>query len=129
MPNKNYQRGFSAEKRCQEELSKEGYWTQRAYGSKGAWDVIAVNEILTRLIEVKRSKRNILKLSSIAHQYREVIEKFNAIPNGAIKELWVWIDKQGVVGDARYQPARWERFQIVNQCLVREVCANAEKGR
>jgi hypothetical protein len=114
MPNKNYQRGFSAEKRCQEELEAVGYWTQRAYGSKGSWDVIAVCLECTCLIEVKRQKRKIVKQSSIEHQFSEVIRKFREIPDAPRlnKELWIWFDKQSVAGEDDYRPAHWQRYLV-----------------
>jgi Holliday junction resolvase len=120
MPNKNYQRGFSAEKRCQDDLTKEGYWNQRAYGSKGAWDVIAIGKGIVRLIEVKRSKSKIVKIDSIHHKYHEAIEKFIQMPpNCASLELWIWFDKQEIVGHKNHHTAHWEKFRITPQTFSR----------
>jgi hypothetical protein len=118
VPNKNYQRGFSAEKRCQEDLEAQGYWSQRSYGSKGAFDVIAVGLGRVRLIEVKRSAKPIRKITSIANKYAKSIAAVNTIPDGpASKELWVWIDKEGLSGEKNYRPAHWEKFYISKDSL------------
>jgi hypothetical protein len=122
MPNKNYQRGFSAEKRCQEDLEKMGYWSSRSYGSKGCFDVIAVAQNQpVRLIEVKRSKKYVLKQQSIENKYEMSLTNLNMIPDGGAikKELWVWFDKQGKVGDKKYQPAHWEKFAVTRVMIVR----------
>jgi hypothetical protein len=121
MPNKNYIRGFSAEKRCQEDLEKIGYWSSRSYGSKGCFDVIAVGHGECRLIEVKRSMKYVVKQQSIENKYAMSLSNLNLIPDvGAIrKELWVWFDKQGKVGDKKYQPAHWEKFAVTRVMVVR----------
>jgi hypothetical protein len=115
MPNKNYVRGFSAEKRCQKDLEEIGYWSSRAYGSKGCFDVIAVAQNRpVRLIEVKRSMKYIVKLDSVEHKYVMSLSNLNMIPDtpSVSKELWVWFDKIGLVGQKNYKPAHWEKFQV-----------------
>jgi len=42
MPNRNYEKGRRLEWDCMEYLEKRGYYTMRAYASRGDFDVIAV---------------------------------------------------------------------------------------
>lgn len=116
MVNKNYARGKAKDVQCAKDLRELGFWAQESYASKGAFDVIAVApEGLVRLIQVKRSKRNIVKIKSVAHQYREDIERLLEIPflpAHVHREIWLWIDKQGKAGERGYQPAGWRIFLI-----------------
>uniref|UniRef100_A0AAU7N472 Restriction endonuclease type IV Mrr domain-containing protein n=1 Tax=Nitrosopumivirus cobalaminus TaxID=3158414 RepID=A0AAU7N472_9VIRU len=68
MPNYNYIRGRNFEYRVQKELRNKGYYVQRAYGSKGMADLVAIpplNEPSLRplLIQCKYSKTKKLVLS------------------------------------------------------------------
>lgn len=116
IPNKNYKRGFGAEVRALNDLRKWGYWAQRAYGSKGAYDVVAVGHGEVHFIEVKRSLSKVVSPVSVAHKYSDSIEALCAIPDQpkTYKEIWLWTDKQGVAHGKGHQPAGWRMFTITN---------------
>ena len=116
MVNKNYARGKIKDVRCADDLRKDGYWSQEAHASKGIFDVVAVKDGVTRFIQVKRSKRNIVRIASIAHQYRDDIEALQKIPCAVTvsRELWLWIDKQKKVGEKGYQKEGWRKFVILS---------------
>lgn len=42
MPNRNYQKGYRFERRIMSYFWKRNYYVQRAYASKGVFDIIAV---------------------------------------------------------------------------------------
>jgi hypothetical protein len=91
---RNKERGYETESRCKQDLIAEGYWVERFYASKGTWDLLAVSDTQTRLVQVKRSKAFIAKRSSVEHAYAEDITRMRLCPENprTRRELWLWLD-------------------------------------
>lgn len=87
----NYERGRSAEYRAMRDLEKAGYTVVRSSGSHGPFDVVAVNRLEIRLIQVKRTEGGRLPDLKAA---REELARI-AVPENAVKEIWVWKGKKG----------------------------------
>ena len=51
-----YVRGRAFEYRVKRELAKNGYWTHRAYASRGTWDLLAMKPRIVLFIQVKSKK-------------------------------------------------------------------------
>jgi len=89
--------GHSRERQCVRELTEVGYVAIRSAGSKKVWDVIAIGPDDIKLIQCKKTNKNIQ--SSIAP--KAVIQEMrNApAPNSGIvtKELWTWVNRRGWV--------------------------------
>ena len=69
---------------------------------------------MVRFIEVKRSKKPVRKTESVENKYEMSLSALNEIPDqkGTVKELWLWVDKEGIAGEKKYQPAHWEKFVV-----------------
>lgn len=87
----NYQRGRDKEYEVIKILEKAGYTAFRTAGSHGVFDVIAINPLGTRFIQVKREKK--------PASYDNDIEAVQgvALPPHSTAELWVWRDGTGWV--------------------------------
>lgn len=109
---RNYTRGYEKEVRCVKELRESGYWAERNYASKGTFDVVASNHIHTLLIQVKRSKRWIADVQSIANAYRDDLELMMKVPRHMLchVQLWVWFDASYV--REHYRKAGWRYFEV-----------------
>ena len=57
-----YQRGRAFEHRVKRHLSNAGYWTYRAYASRGTWDLIAMKPRIVLFVQVKSNKKSMSKL-------------------------------------------------------------------
>lgn len=87
--NKNYRRGYIAERRCANYFASEGYITARTAGSHSPFDVIAINGERILLIQIKRTKTKYN-----ANKLIEELKKI-AVPPCVHKCLWVWKDGSG----------------------------------
>jgi len=81
--------GREIEYKIQKFLEDQGYDTLRSAGSKGAFDIIAWNENVTRRIQAKREKKRA--------SYNKDLEKIDKSksPPFTTKELWVWRTGKG----------------------------------
>ncbi|MCJ7804469.1 hypothetical protein MUP35_01915 [Patescibacteria group bacterium] len=80
----NYNSGRNYEYKAVEELQQEGYSAQRFAGSHSSFDVLAFNELVIRLIQVKSTEKDLDFKNEIAE-----MEKIK-VPPCCNKELWVW---------------------------------------
>lgn len=87
-------KGSRNEKRCENDLIKEGYAVEKVkrvkFGRRdffGLFDCIAINGERVRLIQVKSNRRADRKT-------RQAISAFRC-PSQCFKETWTWIDRQG----------------------------------
>lgn len=80
-----YQRGRTKEYECKNQLEREGWTCFRMAGSHSSCDIIAINNDVLRLIQVKYTSGQ-YKISD------DDITKFKAIkcPNCTIKEVWTY---------------------------------------
>jgi hypothetical protein len=62
-----------------------GYHVNRAAGSLGMFDVVAINAQGVRLIQVKSNR-------DASPQEREAIQLFEGLPANATKEVWIFRD-------------------------------------
>ena len=87
--------GHSRERQCVRELTERGYVAIRSAGSKKMWDVIAIGPDDIKLIQCKKTNKNIQ--SSIAP--KAVVEEMRHAPSpnsGVVhKELWTWVNRKG----------------------------------
>lgn len=104
---KNLRRGNDAELRCCETLTDHGFVVFRSARSRGPFDVIAVGQTGTYLIQIKRSKYAARRF------HRKTIRELTAIavPAIAYKQIWCWIDNRGwfitdIFGDGTVH-SRW----------------------
>ncbi len=79
-------KGTDAEDRCVDELRSEGYEAWRTHMSKGPVDVIAWNDGMIRLIQVKSYT------TKYSRGLRAVRLELGALPRPpcATVELWIW---------------------------------------
>ena len=90
-----YRRGYLTELKALENLKKDGWIVSRSAQSRGMFDLIALNELEVKCIQVKRIKK--LNGSESLHKtFKEIlgIEKLK-VPVSVSKELWVWVDFKG----------------------------------
>ena len=89
--------GHDRERQCVREVTEDGYVAIRSAGSKKVWDVIAIGPDDIKLIQVKKTNKNIQ--SSIAP--KAVIQEMRNAPapnsGVVIKELWTWVNRRGWV--------------------------------
>ena len=87
----NHRKGIAAEILCAKELRGRGYSVCRSAGSRGEFDVIAVNESEVLLVQVATTKHRARRFA------RKKLRKLQrvACPVGAKKELWVLVDGHG----------------------------------
>ena len=85
-----YRRGRAIEWKARKELESRGFTVIRSAGSKGVFDLVALDANSLILIQVKRANR-------LGKQYPAVIKQIQAVPcpPGTLKQLWVWIDRYG----------------------------------
>lgn len=105
MANNNYVKGRNAEYLCIKHLQKEGYfWTQRAYASKGVFDVYGMGVLGGILIQVKRTKRQKIVPSMYKKEMEEIQEWVDTIPElpDHIRIEW-WIQREGIRGWTKYR--------------------------
>lgn len=102
----NKSRGLESERNCMRELEAQGYMAVHARGSLGMFDVVAMNEKVLILIQVKRVKKRPYGFKSVVKE----IDEFHNHPENTRKELWVWVDKEG-----------WEKFNIYSGQMWRKV--------
>jgi len=77
---RHYRKGEYYERKARKELESEGYYVIRSGGSKGIWDLVAINKNEIRLIQVKSN-------SKPGPKERKNMEEFES-PSNAIKEFW-----------------------------------------
>lgn len=115
------ERGYVAEDRCLKDLRRMGFWAHRAYASKGShgFDVIAMNETWTLLVQVKRSKVPIRDVENYAH-FQKDIAALKEIPHNtrAVPMLWVWVDTQAKTAKRPWQPGHWRYFSVFKIGLI-----------
>ena len=87
--------GHSRERQCVRELTERGYVAIRSAGSKKMWDVVAIGPNDIKLIQCKKTNKNIQ--SAIAP--KAVVEemRYAPAPNSGVvtKELWTWVNRKG----------------------------------
>ncbi len=112
---RNKEQGYEVEDRARKELEAAGWWVERFYASKGTFDIIACRGPVTRLIQIKSSKRYIVAAESVRTAYLEDVLKMELVefhPEIRHVELWVWFGKQKTAKDKGYRPAGWRKFFI-----------------
>lgn len=87
-----YERGRRIEHKIISFLKKSGYSTFRSAGSKGAFDIIAVNERVVRFIQSKLT-------DDTSYNYTNEIKNMNTVatPDYASRELWIYVARLGFV--------------------------------
>ncbi len=73
---KNYRTGRRYEYKERDYWQDCGYYSERAYASKGVWDVLATNGEVTVFVQVKTFK-------SREPEYRDDIDRLRTIPKGS----------------------------------------------
>ena len=98
MPNAKYNRGAYYERKTMLSLEEVGMNAYRAAGSHGVFDVIAYDDHICRLVQVKSTQK------SVRHSlYRQDLLKIflSKTPENFTRELWIYglVDgkKKGVV--------------------------------
>ena len=90
MPNKNYQIGYRFERRVMSYFWKRGYYVQRAYASKGVFDIIAVppkgRVSKSFLIQAKGDRRKGYIDPSESARLKDAAKHYNAYCCIAFKE-------------------------------------------
>jgi hypothetical protein len=115
---KNYRRGYSAELACRSLLAKHGFVALRSPASKGMFDVIAIGDGGTYLIQVKRTKTEARKkFTSLVKQLSET--KFR--PPHHI-QVWVWIDRKGWYITHVIPGGEPESFWMLDEMDYQRVC-------
>ena len=102
--NKNYKRGYDAERRAVMDLRAKGYIACRSAGSHGIFDVWAFNHNKLILIQIKREKH-----PTAFEKYFLIAKEISKVraPRCSEKWLWVWHDKQG-----------WKKYRIKGKELI-----------
>ena len=85
----NYRRGYLIERKAKKILEDAGYFVVRTAGSHSLFDIIAIDKVQIRLIQLKRVKG---KYYSFKKEIEE-IKLFKNMPINASKELWIYLDK------------------------------------
>lgn len=82
--------GRRKEYQCKNQLLKEGYKIIRSSGSLGMWDIIAYNEKILKLIQVKFTKeKNENNLKNLfKKEWNEI--QLEKVPPFTQKELWIY---------------------------------------
>ena len=91
----NTRRGHDTERKCAQELKALGYDVIRSAASKSIWDIIAVGPHDIRLIQCKRTKKNIrsaIMPGSVMLEMHEAVAPRSKVVR---KELWTWVDRKG----------------------------------
>jgi Holliday junction resolvase-like predicted endonuclease len=85
-----YRSGAVAERIVRDVLTRQGYIVVRSAGSRGPFDLVAINANEVKLIQVKRTAMGRVD------GFSRVIAELKAIPvpANAYKELWVLLDSE-----------------------------------
>jgi len=91
MPNKAYKKGYRIETICRKELEELGFFTVRSGGSKTPVDIIAIDQNVVKLIQVKTKE-----FKQVTYPRDENIKKLEQlrVPINCRKEVWVWKGKK-----------------------------------
>ena len=76
----NYQKGVRLEREAKKVLEAGRYYVIRSAGSHGLFDLVAVNEYHTRLIQVRKGR-------SLSSAERKAIKSI-PVAKEVVKELW-----------------------------------------
>lgn len=91
-----YQRGAETERKIVALLELAGYTeVTRSAGSHGAFDVWALNEDHTLLIQSKRCKK--FSASTYKEELKQIKEKAKKLHKQCQVEFWIWEDFKGFV--------------------------------
>lgn len=100
----NYQSGVRVERKAVQFLANHGYVAMRSAGSKGAFDVIGINEQGIRFIQCKSSSETISKSmikrvgNDIAALYYHIFGEGESVLSGHVFfELWAHESGKGFV--------------------------------
>lgn len=87
----NQRRGYDAELRCAELMSDHGFIVFRSAASKGPFDIIAMGDGGTYLIQVKRTKE------AARRRFPSVAKELRGIKTHQMmhKQIWCWVDRRG----------------------------------
>lgn len=88
--NTKYKQGIRREREVCKFLTERGYNVTRSAGSKGAFDVIAYNQLVTRFIQVKNTHSPKMTYTKDIKQIKDT----NVSPRST-KELWVFQHGKG----------------------------------
>jgi len=77
-----YRRGYRIERIARKNLEDQGYYVIRSAGSKGLFDLIAINQREVKLIQIKKGR--------IDRGETERLKEFTNCPANARKEIWIW---------------------------------------
>jgi len=102
-----YQRGRAFEYRVKKRLAKNGYWTHRAYASRGTWDLLAMKPGVVLFIQVK-SKREYMNKWDWFHLGAEA-ERAGAIP------LLAYRIRKGRERPIIFEREDGERYEMCNE--------------
>ena len=94
----NYERGVEIERKIQDKLEKEGWWTCRTAGSHTKIDIIALKSNEIKLIQSKRFKSSIQSWI-IEDALRELSYVKAEGQLQVSKEVWSWLDRKGFTID------------------------------
>jgi Holliday junction resolvase-like predicted endonuclease len=122
MAGTNYKRGRQAEYLAITHLKKEGYfWTQRAYGSKGKFDVYAMGTKGGILVQVKTTKRQKIVPSMYDKEMEELqkwVDTLEELPE-FVRIEW-WVQRQGIRG--------WTKWRFRPNQKPEQIEGNLEGG-
>jgi hypothetical protein len=102
-----YVAGRKVEYKVRKLLEKSGHYVIRSAGSKGIWDLVALNGVGIKLIQVKRlADRKGLRADSAKSIFSEELDAMKSVklPSNAMVALVVYLPK--IRG--------WAQFTIVN---------------
>ena len=121
------ERSTEKERQAQTELEQQGYLVTRAGASLGMFDLIAVDPISVRFIQIKRTK---LKNISWSGYYREIYEiQSRQWPSCCSIEFWIWQDYKGWTRIRWYQRKQsWLRLETNQLCFRGDEIAKKVKS-
>lgn len=92
----NARRGVRIERKAKGELEENGYFVIRSAGSKGALDLIAINQTEILLIQLKTQKKMGRFGPKSLKKEMNILKRIPA-PHWPIakKQLWIWTDRKG----------------------------------
>ena len=91
----NVKRGHDTERKCAIALKLLGYDVVRSAASKSIWDLVAIGSNDIRLIQCKRTLRNIKSATAPKAVMLEMHEAPAPDTKKVRKELWTWVDRKG----------------------------------
>mgnify|MGYP001578591573 CR=1 FL=1 len=86
-----FKRGSHYERIAKKELEAQGYMVVKSGGSKGVFDLWALNKDELRLIQIKTTKSN-ANYTKLKKELSKII-----VSDFCKKEMWIWIDRKGWV--------------------------------